>query len=269
MNHAKEKIRPNKSWGQNFLIDKKVLEKIIETAGLVKDDVVIEIGAGTGILTKELSTRVKKVIAFEIDKKLIPILQGNLKKFENVEIRNEDILKIEDWQCLKTKYKIVANIPYNITSAVLEKFLSAPNKPAILVLLVQREVAERICASPSPAGQGRDVGMSVLSVMVQFYGAPKIIKIVPPSAFSPQPKVESAILKIEMKDFRETGIEKHFFQIVKAGFSQRRRMLKNNLRVLADEKTIKNLLQNSKIKETARAEEISLEQWLSLAKIWS
>lgn len=295
------KIYPDKSLGQNFLIDKNVLAKIIAAAELKPSDKVIEIGAGTGVLTRELAKRVKKVAAFEIDKRLIPCLRDNVREFKNVQIVEEDILSynLEPISCnLKNKtaghgqqqvmgyrlqdigFKIVANLPYNITSAVLEKFLSPPIRgsqrgsffrpPSLMVLLVQREVAERICARPGE--------ISVLSVMVQYYGKPEIIAVVPSSAFCPQPKVESAILRIkdikEIKDIKDIEFERLFFQIVKAGFSRRRKMLKNNLKAL---KTLKlkfvkkqcdivEILKYVGLSSTVRAQELRVEEWVKLAK---
>ncbi|HBV58127.1 MAG TPA: ribosomal RNA small subunit methyltransferase A [Candidatus Magasanikbacteria bacterium] len=246
-------IHPDKSRGQNFLTDKNVLQKIIDAGELKKFDVVLEIGAGTGVLTVELAKRVKKVISFEIDKKLIPVLQENLKDFNNVEIRNADAVPAGE---MPAGCKLIANIPYNITSAILEKFLSAKQPPELIVLLVQKEVAERVCAK---SGE-----MSILSVMAQYYGEPKIIARVPPSAFYPVPKVDSAILKIIIKKRWPAVDEKKFFQIVKAGFSQRRKMLKNNLRALADEKKIVAAMREAGIIEKARAQELGVSEWISL-----
>ncbi len=299
------KIHPDKSRGQNFLTDKNVLQKIVAAAELKSSDTVVEIGAGAGVLTTELVKKAKRVITFEIDKKLIPILREKLKNFDNVEIRNENVLDF--WQGARGRslrggpdgiggdeailspimrllrfarndriadpsdnskrimsdigflnYKLVANIPYNITSAILEKFLSTEQPPELIVLLVQREVAERVCAKPGE--------MSILSVMTQYYGEPKIVARVPPSAFWPAPKVDSAILKIIVKKRWPAADEKKFWQIVKAGFSQRRKMLKNNLRVLNDEKKIAAAMRKAGIGEKARAQELGVEQWVDLAK---
>lgn len=258
-------IHPDKSRGQNFLIDKNVLTKIIEAGELKSSDTVLEIGAGTGVLTTELAKQVKKVISFEIDKKLIPVLQENLKDFNDVEIRNESALKATD---ISENYKLIANIPYNITSAILEKFLSAEKPPELMILLVQKEVAERVCAKPRlrQCSGGQAGEMSILSVMAQYYGEPKIIAKVPPSAFWPAPKVDSAILKIIIKKRFQATDEKKFWQIVKAGFSQRRKMLKNNLCVLGDENKIAEAMREAGIAEKARAQELAVEQWVNLAK---
>lgn len=289
-----KKIHPDKSRGQNFLIDKNVLKKIIAAAELKPTDTVIEIGAGTGVLTVELAKRASRVVAFEIDKKLIPVLKEKVRGYKNVEIVEGDVLGFSGVPPLGGEralhqrpkgrtpvYKVVANIPYNITSAVLEKFLSAPNKPSPMILLVQKEVAERICAKP---GQ-----MSVLSVMVQYYGQPEIVARVPASAFWPRPKVESAILKIIVGATpcgrpQSTGIEfeNFFFQVVKAGFSRRRKMLKNNLKEQSaknnnltikqfrldsrrlDESKIIEILKAVGLPPTVRAQELGVEEWRKL-----
>ncbi|MEK7508697.1 MAG: 16S rRNA (adenine(1518)-N(6)/adenine(1519)-N(6))-dimethyltransferase RsmA, partial [Patescibacteria group bacterium] len=183
----KYNITPDHSRGQNFLTDKNILKKIVTAADLQPKETVIEIGAGTGVLTEELAKKVGRVIAFEVDKKLAPLLKEKFINQKNVEIINEDILS---YKLQVAGYKLVANIPYNITSAILEKFLSAEHKPSLMVFLVQREVAERATAK---AGE-----MSFLSVMVQYYGQPKAVARVPAGAFWPKPKVESAILKISV-----------------------------------------------------------------------
>lgn len=262
-NFPRSHFVPDKSRGQNFLIDKNVLSKIVAAAELKPSDTVVEIGAGTGILTAELAKRAGQVAAFEVDKKLIPVLQKNLKDFYNIEIINNDILK--SLKSLKD-YKIVANIPYNITSAVLEKFLSAQNKPTLMVLLVQREVAERVCAKPGE--------MSILSVTVQYYGEPEIVAVVPPVAFWPRPKVESAILKINVGANGRSPVsinEKFFFQAIKAGFSRRRKMLKNALKSLnslsikLSEKEIVEILAKTGLSPSVRAQELSIREWVKLA----
>ncbi|MEK9129825.1 MAG: 16S rRNA (adenine(1518)-N(6)/adenine(1519)-N(6))-dimethyltransferase RsmA, partial [Patescibacteria group bacterium] len=179
-------LHPQRQMGQNFLIDKNILNKIIQAADLKKDDIILEIGPGLGILTQELAKRVKKIIAVELDKKIAEILKYELKKINNLEIIQNNILKTQDLKCKiqNNKYKIVANIPYNITSAILRKFLSEKPKPYEMILLIQKEVAKRIIAKPKE--------MSLLSVSVQFYGQPKIISIVSKNSFWPKPKVDSA-----------------------------------------------------------------------------
>ena len=246
-------IRPVKRLGQNFLIDNSVLKKIIDAADLSFDNTVLEIGSGLGILTFELAKRVKKVIAVEKDRKLARILNNELriKGIKNVEVIQDDVLKISDSKFpILDSYKIVANLPYYITSPIIRKFLESPpagGKLSLMVLMVQKEVAQRICAKPPQ--------MNLLAVAVQFYGQPKIIAYVSKNSFYPQPKVDSAIIKIIPKPIPEIDTEK-FFNLVKKGFSAKRKMLKNNLPGIDFEK----LGLNPKI----RAENLSISDWVKL-----
>jgi len=253
-------IKPSKRLGQNFLVDKSVLKKILEAAELSSKDVVLEIGPGLGILTVELAKRVKKVIAVEKDKKMCKVLlemldAGNVR---NVKVVNKDILKIPDYELRITDYKLIANLPYYITSPVIRKFLEA-NPPAggpkLMVLMVQKEVAQRICAKPG--------NMSILAVAVQFYAFPKIISYVSKKSFWPQPKVDSAVLKIVPRKsmLLSAPSRDKFFELVKTGFSSKRKMLKNNLKI--EENALKKIGLNPK----ARAENLSVEDWLKLLKI--
>lgn len=258
-------IFPQRQAGQNFLIDKKVLDKIVKTAELKKDDVILEIGAGFGILTQELAKQVKRVIAVELDKRLIEALKEKFAKFKNVEIIHEDILKIQSvkFKLQNKKYKIVANLPYNITSMILRKFLSEESiKPDKMILLVQREVAERIVAQP---GQ-----MSLLSVSAQFYSQPKIISIVSNSSFWPKPKVNSAIIKIVLQEIDKKIDEKDFFDLARVGFSSRRKQLKNNLKKIAKnkicEKNLEKIFQELNFNFKIRAQELSVGDWIELYK---
>ena len=266
--------------GQNFLIDESVLEKIIAASRLSKDDIVLEIGPGLGILTAELAKRVKQVIAVEKDKTLYRALENILgeQKINNIEMLNEDVLQISNFQFLisnqirnsnfkieskfKIKnYKLVANLPYYITSPVIRKFLETENKPELMILMVQKEVAQRICARP---GQ-----MSILAIAVQFYGQPEIISIVPRASFYPQPKVDSAIIKIIPKNqLPDIDIEK-FFILVKAGFSSKRKFLTSNLsRELKIENCkLKILFDQVAIGQKLRAENLSVSDWLKLYEI--
>ena len=284
----KHKTYAQKRFGQNFLISKSVLQKIIKAAELSKKDIVIEIGPGIGTLTYELAKRVKKVIAIEKDKKMIEILKETLQNFQNVEIVQGDILKIDTrYKILDTRYKIVANLPYYIVSPVIRKFLEFKNPPKEMILMVQKEVGQRICAKPSE--------MSILAVSVQFYAKPKIISYVSKKSFWPQPKVDSAIIKLKVKSLKSKVKSQKlkvntdlFFKIVKAGFSQPRKMLINNLSRLPEsaaqaagrqakklkikkpfvrtrEEIKKWLLENS-INPSQRAETLSVEDWINLTK---
>lgn len=258
----KEKdIKILKGLGQNFLIDEKVLDKIIQAAELDENDLVIEIGPGLGVLTKELSKKCQQVVAIEKDKKLSELLE---KKSENVEIINGDILKINIEEIIKKydqdrKYKLVSNIPYYITSPVIKLFLENKIQPQTIVLLVQKEVAERICAD---AGK-----LSILALSVQIYGKPEIVSYVDKSSFYPEPKVDSAILKISgiKKEFPDSYYQE-IFRIIKIGFSSKRKKLINNLSVglHIDKNKTEKILQEAKINLNARAQELKLEDWKRL-----
>lgn len=261
----KHGIHPSKRLGQNFLINKGVLEKIIKTANLSKKDVVLEIGPGLGNLTLELAKKAKKVIAVEKDKRMGEILKEVLKDWnvENVRIINKDVLKIKNDSMAKwfNGYKMIANLPYYITSPVIRKFLEIKSQPKEMVLMVQKEVAQRICAIPPK--------MSILSVSVQFYAKPKIISFVSKKSFWPQPKVDSAILQISRISTSPPGINTSlFFKIVRAGFSQPRKQLINNLsqKLKIDKEKVKNFLLKNKVQPTQRAETLNINDWQKLTK---
>jgi len=255
------RIYPIKRLGQNFLIDKNVLRKIIEAAELSKRDVVLEVGPGIGNLTIELAKKVKKVIAVEKDKRMVEILKENLKEFRNVEIVEGDIREIicEVVEKMDKNYKVVANIPYYLTSYLIRKLLGLEKKPKLIVLMVQKEVAQRICAKPPK--------MNLLAVSVQFYSKPEIISFVSKNCFWPRPKVDSAIIKISnIKKQKATKDEKLFFKIVKAGFSHPRKQLINNLfkGLKKNKKIIEEWLLNCGISPDKRAENLSIEEWKRL-----
>ena len=260
-------IKPARSKGQNFLIKEEIYDDIVAAADLQPDDVVLEVGPGLGFLTAKLAKKAGRVIAVELDDKLAEVLRTGLmaQGTLNVEVVNEDVLKIIDKFSLPPfngGFKIVANLPYNITSIFLRKFLSeTENKPKLTVLMLQKEVAERIIAKPGK--------LSLLGVSVQCYAKPEIIQIVPKENFWPEPKVGSAIVKITPLNSPLSGrtdSEKDFFQLVKFGFSAKRKMLKNNLaagfKISQDEaeSKITHAGFNSKI----RAQELSVADWLKL-----
>ena len=246
---------PNKDLGQHFLTDKNVLEKMIETADISRNDVVVEVGPGIGIMTKELAKRAKKVYAIEIDPKIAEILSTICIQYPNLKIVRGDIRDFSPKGI--GRYKVVANLPYYITSHVIKKFLEEKNKPETITILIQREVAERICAKP-----GR---MSILAVAVQFYVIPEVKELVSPLAFFPSPKVYSAILKIRV--FKEPLFEdvdaKIFFRLVKAGFGEKRKMLANSISGgLGIEKELaEKLLKGAGVEPMLRAERLSLDDW--------
>ena len=255
--------KPKKSLGQNFLKSEKIAEEIVSAGEVGSDDIVLEVGPGKGILTEKLLEKAKKVIAVEKDEELVEFLK---EKFaENVkngklELVSEDILKFNpnSYNLQSNSYKLIANIPYYITSHLLRTFLESDCQPSLMVLMVQKEVAERIVAKGNLAR--RRGGESILSVSVKAYGRVEIIRNVPAGYFSPAPKVDSAVIKISdiSKNFFQDIDEKKFFETVKKGFSQKRKMLINNLKAQKDDFTACN------IGEKARAENLSLEQWKCL-----
>lgn len=249
-----------KSLGQNFLKNEAIADRIIEAAGLTNDDIVVEVGPGTGILTERLIKTAKEVWAIEKDYDLAAKLQTRYKNTKNTKIIHQDALWFDLFAL--TKYKVVANIPYNITSPLIRKFIEGENKPELMVLMVQKEVAERICAK---AGN-RDRGL--LTIIVEFYADAEILFEVSRHEFYPQPKVDSAVIKIITKkqDTRNKINDKEFFRIVKAGFSSKRQQIHNSLaatlRLPKDQ--VLELLKKARIDETMRAEDLSLEDWKKL-----
>jgi len=285
----KYQILPKKRFGQNFLINKKVLKQIIEAASLKEKDIILEIGPGIGNLTQELAKRVKKVIAVEKDKIMVEVLRETVKYFKNIRIIQGDILKLNaKYKIPNTKYKVVANLPYYITSPVIRMFLGAKNPPGEMVLMVQKEVAQRIVAQPpnmtrsTSSGSSRaGRGMNLLAISVQFYAKPEIISFVSKKSFWPSPKVDSAIIKItpQINTNKERINTDLFFKVVKAGFSQPRKQLINNLSRLnfssknlgAKDKKIKVekwLLKNG-VQPSQRAETLSISDWLRLTQTFS
>ena len=260
----KYSARPQKWLGQRFLIDEKVLRKIVEAADLKLGDTLLEIGPGIGTLTQELAQKTKRVLAVEKDRKMVEILKEILKDFKNVEIIFGDILKIDTGCHIQdTRYKVVANLPYYITSPVIRKFLEEENRPKEMILMVQKEVAQRICAKPPD--------MSILAVSVQFYSKPEIISFVSKKSFWPQPKVDSAIIKLKVKSEKLKIDKEVFFKIVKAGFSQPRKQLINNLSrcLKINRAKIKNWLLKNKVQPVQRAETLSVGNWMNLTKTYN
>lgn len=270
-------LTPFKRLGQHFLIDKKVLSKIIKAAKLLPSDIVLEVGPGLGILTWALAQKAKMVVACEKDKRFTLYLKEKFKNNPKVKIIHQDILKLLTFGfkniSLKADIvkinKIVANLPYYITSRFLRMIFEAKHKsqvclkiaPRLIVFLVQKEVAERICAQP---GQH-----SLLSLSCQFYGKPKIVGYVSKKSFYPPPKVDSVILKIKV--FRQPFFkvnERLFFKVLKAGFSSRRKKLSNSLAQglkISKERT-RVLLKTSKIDPGKRAQELKLDDWVKIVK---
>lgn len=260
-------IKPEKSKGQNFLVDEDVYESMILSSDLKKDDVVLEVGPGLGILTFKISEKVKKVLAVELDNKLAELLNTLIisKNKKNIKIFNNDVLKIKGENIEKLgKYKIVANLPYNITSIFLRKFLSIHNKPEKIVLLLQKEVVDRIVSEPPD--------MSLLAISVQFYAEVKKIIEVKKESFYPIPKIDSAIIEITPRKnnfFSDYQEEKKFFRLLKIGFSAKRKMLKNNLSLglKINQKEIENIIFSLGLDSKCRAEELSLNDWIEIFNV--
>lgn len=254
-----------KSMGQNFLKSKEALFKMCEASSLNNKDVVIEIGPGKGALTEKLLERVWQVVAIEKDRDLIEILKEKFKneiKNKKLILLNEDILNFDPkkFNVKEGEYKIVANIPYNITGLIIRRFLSEVIKPISMTLLVQKEVAERIVA--------RDGKESILSLSVKAYGEPKYIMKVHKRFFSPAPKVDSAIIhigKIGSNFFKNKNEENTFFEIIKASFAHKRKVLRKNLEDFEkNPQKISEILAKLEISPKARAEDIKFEKWVNI-----
>jgi len=255
-------LKPNKALGQNFLSDKRVLCDIVNSAEIGENDTVVEIGPGRGDLTEELIKSAKKVIAIEKDRDLVEFLKEKFSDLKNLNIIEADIrdqlLNFEVGIWKDKKYKLVANIPYYLSSFILRRFLEIENKPQRIVLLLQKELTERICAEPGK--------MSLVSVMVNFYGSPKMGSIVKREKFDPPPKVDSRILIVEKIKTPKNINEKIFFRILRIGFSQKRKKLINNFHngLRIDKDILLKAIKELKLKETVRAQELSLTDWKDL-----
>ncbi|MEI7452411.1 MAG: 16S rRNA (adenine(1518)-N(6)/adenine(1519)-N(6))-dimethyltransferase RsmA [Candidatus Falkowbacteria bacterium] len=255
-------IYPSRSKGQNFLINEKVYDDIIVAADLKKTDIVLEVGPGLGFLTEKLAANCKKLVAVELDDKIFNYLQIKKisQKLDNVELLNSDILQVRVKEVLPVKYKVVANLPYNITSIFLRTFLESDFRPQLLVLMLQKEVAERITAK---AGE-----MSLLALSIQYFASAEIIEIVPASDFYPAPKVDSAIVKIDTSDSSKIDFAeaKLFFRLARIGFSAKRKMLKKNLGngVKIPAETIEQVLVDLGLDVKIRAQDLSLSDWKNL-----
>jgi len=259
-------LRPDKKLGQNFLVDENTMRAIIKAAELQPDDVVLEIGAGLGNLTRYLAVSTRQVVAVEVDQRLLPILRQVVEALPNVRVIAGDILSFDPVKLMntglspQTSYRVVANIPYYITSAVIRHLLEAQPKPSSLVLTVQREVAERICALPG--------NLNLLALSVQVYGHPSISMHIPAGAFYPQPKVDSAVVNVNL--YAQPIIPQaslgSFFRLIKAGFSQKRKTLRNALSggLGWPASQAESLLTHCGISHMRRAETLSLEEWSQL-----
>ena len=261
-------IRPSKKLGQNFLINENILDKIIKAGELDKNDSVLEIGPGFGVLTTWLLEKVGKLIVVEKDKRLvehIKTLNHESIKAKRLKVISDDILKVKIQDLGITNYKIISNLPYSITSPILWKFLAEEkNKPSLMILMVQKEVAERIISKPGK--------MSILSVMCQFYAECEKVYDVSRENFWPKPDVDSVIIKLRVKKLKSPKVdEKKFIQMVKIGFSAKRKMLKNNLSngLQIDQNKVVLALKNIGLNEKIRAQELRVEDWVDLSVLIS
>jgi 16S rRNA (adenine1518-N6/adenine1519-N6)-dimethyltransferase len=263
--------------GQNFLVNKEVLSSIIEAADIDPDDLIIEVGPGLGTLTQELVQKAERVIGIEKDEKLAGLLPGFIKnnsdeilkqvqddtKKLNLEVVAGDILDVNIPELVEDQmYKVVANIPYYITSRIIRLFLELPSQPTTIVMLVQKEVAERICAKPGE--------MSVLALSVQVYGKPEIIEIVKKESFFPAPAVDSAILRISYIEYQYPEIpEKDLFRTINIGFAAKRKTLANNLQsgFHIEKIQAEACIEEIGLKPSARAQELTLDNWADLTKV--
>ncbi len=260
-------VHPRKRLGQHFLRDPHHLARIADAADLGPGDVVLEIGPGTGTLTEVLLRRGATVVAVELDERLVSLLREKFAGVDRFHLIPGDILDIapdavvEHALGIQGPYKVVANLPYYITSAIMRHLLEAKHPPTLVVVTVQEEVGRRMCASPPH--------MSLLAVSVQFYGRPRIVHRIPRGAFYPVPKVNSAVVRIDVYEQPVVDVPDRdtFFRVVKAGFGQRRKQLVNALAagLGMSKATARALLQTSRIDPRRRAETLSLEEWARLS----
>jgi 16S rRNA (adenine1518-N6/adenine1519-N6)-dimethyltransferase len=257
-------IRPSKGLGQNFLVDRVILDRIVAAAELTPNDVVLEIGAGLGTLTERLAQEAGRVVAVELDERMIDVLREALSGYDNVTLIQGDILALDPAQLVQpaTAYTVVANLPYYITSAALRHLLESTRRPQRLVVTVQREVAERIVARP---GQ-----MSLLAVSVQLFGEPQLLFRIKSGSFYPSPGVESAVVRVDMHDSPVVSVEdtRSFFRVVRAGFAQRRKQLRNTLSagLHMPAEAVATRLQEAGIDPKRRAQTMNLEEWARIVQ---
>ena len=268
----KYKFNFQKKFGQNFLIDTHVLEKIIDSAGITKDDFVLEIGPGIGTMTQYLCENAREVAAVEIDNNLIPILKDTLKEYDNVEVIHEDILKVDIQELAQRKnqgrpIKVVANLPYYITTPIIMGLFESHVPIASITIMVQKEVADRMQAGPG----SKDYG--ALSLAVQFYAKPEIVANVPPNCFMPRPNVGSAVIRLTRHETVPVDVldEKMMFRIIRASFNQRRKTLANGLNNAPGIPLSKEQIQESitalGVPVNIRGEALTLEQFAKLSNI--
>ena len=254
-----------KAFGQNFLTDENLLDEIVESAGVTDSDTVLEIGCGAGVLTRALAKKAKRVIGYEIDKTLKPLLDDVLDGFNNVEIVFKDVMKekIADIDANLGKFILVANLPYYITTPIIMQFLEVSNNVSSMVIMVQEEVAYRLCAKEGTADYG------AITVAINLRGDAEIVKNVPREMFTPPPNVDSAVVKITIDNDKFKDLDlKSIRNVVKAGFGNRRKMLVNNLMMAfrLNRVQAEAVLNSSNVSLTARGEELSSEDYIRLSE---
>ncbi|NLC04866.1 MAG: 16S rRNA (adenine(1518)-N(6)/adenine(1519)-N(6))-dimethyltransferase RsmA [Tissierellia bacterium] len=257
----------SKSLGQNFLIDGNIVRKIVAQANITSEDYVLEIGPGMGTLTEELALNAKKVVAVELDKSLLPILEETVGRYENVEIISGDILDVDLDKLIQERLnggpvKVVANLPYYVTTPIVGKLIESGANIDSIIVMVQKEVAERMAAGPGSKTYGS------LSVFVNFYTIPEIVVKVPKTVFMPQPKIDSAVIRLKMKEQLPDVDKEQFFKVVKAAFSKRRKTIFNALSTYGfdlEREEFKEYLLKAGIKLEERAENLSVEDFIKIS----
>jgi 16S rRNA (adenine1518-N6/adenine1519-N6)-dimethyltransferase len=257
----------SKSLGQNFLIDGNIVRKIVAQANITSEDYVLEIGPGMGTLTEELALNAKKVVAVELDKSLLPILDETVGKYENLEIISGDILHVDLDKLIQERLnggpvKVVANLPYYVTTPIVGKLIESGANIDSIIVMVQKEVAERMAAGPGSKTYGS------LSVFVNFYTIPEILVKVPKTVFMPQPKIDSAVIRLKMKEQLPDVDREQFFKVVKAAFSKRRKTIFNALSTYGfdlEREEFREYLLKAEIKLEERAENLSVEDFIKIS----
>lgn len=257
----------SKSLGQNFIINPSVCPRIAEEGGASSGTGVIEIGTGVGVLTAELAKRADKVVAVEIDDRLIPVLSETLSDFDNVKIINEDVLKVDLNKVIEEEFRgmdvyVCANLPYYITSPIIMSLLESRLNIKAITVMVQKEAATRLTAELGT----RDVG--AVTVAVRYYSEPKLLFNVSRGSFMPSPNVDSAVIRLDIKNEQKVNDEKHFFKVVRAAFSQRRKTLSNSLSsgLSMDKKVIAEAIKSAGLPESVRPEQLSMEDFINIAE---
>lgn len=262
-----------KSLGQNFITDRNILQQIVEAADLSPEVGVIEVGPGIGALTEQLAKQAGQVLALEIDQRLLPVLSETLKEYSNVKVVHQDVLKANLMQLVQEhlagyeRLSVVANLPYYITTAILMHLLEAKLKLEHIVVMLQKEVADRLAAQPGTKDYGS------LSIAVQYYAVATVERIVPKTVFVPQPNVDSAVIKLSLrpKPLVQVQDEAYFFQIVRASFAQRRKTLLNNLQSFLgsdiEKSKLQNILDEISIDGKRRGETLSIEEFAKLSDL--